>query len=274
MKTVSSFALRLFQFEGTKLHPNVLLMCKLLVILMTTHHMFFKIDDPHIPFIPALDMLHDYPGVFNSVLRTIYACSVFALLFNIKVRTASIVTGIVATNHIPIMMLTAKAQLEDKLFGLQAGADAYLTKPFEKQELLVRVSQLIHKRKALQDRYSIKKIIELDKATLKDDKKVTFLDQVIKHIELHLDDTDYNSLQLAKHMHISESQLYRKLKALTNKSTALFIRYIKLEKAKQLSENTDLSISEVAYASGFSNPNWFSKAFKAEFNCNPTQIRN
>ncbi|NRA92605.1 MAG: response regulator [Psychroserpens sp.] len=179
-----------------------------------------------------------------------------------------------ATNHIPIMMLTAKAQLEDKLFGLQAGADAYLTKPFEKQELLVRVSQLIHKRKALQDRYSIKKIIELDKATLKDDKKVTFLDQVIKHIELHLDDTDYNSLQLAKHMHISESQLYRKLKALTNKSTALFIRYIKLEKAKQLLENTDLSISEVAYASGFSNPNWFSKAFKAEFNCNPTQIRN
>ncbi|NRA94377.1 MAG: HTTM domain-containing protein [Psychroserpens sp.] len=95
MKTVSSFALRLFQFEGTKLHPNVLLMCKLLVILMTTHHMFFKIDDPHIPFIPALDMLHDYPGVFKSVLRTIYACSVFALLFNIKVRTASIVTGIV-----------------------------------------------------------------------------------------------------------------------------------------------------------------------------------
>ncbi|MGV6830088.1 MAG: hybrid sensor histidine kinase/response regulator transcription factor [bacterium] len=179
-----------------------------------------------------------------------------------------------ATNHIPIMMLTAKAQLEDKLFGLQAGADAYLTKPFEKQELLVRVSQLIHKRKALQHRYSIKKIIELDKATIKDDKKVTFLDQAIKHIEVHLEDADYNALQLAKHLHISESQLYRKLKALTNKSTALFIRSVKLEKAKQLLENTDLSISEVAYATGFSNPNWFSKAFKAEFNCNPTQIRN
>lgn len=83
-----------FSLKAQKLHPNVLLMCKLLVILVTAHHMFFKIDDPHIPFIPALDLAHNYPGVFKYVLRTIYACSAFALLFNFRVRTASIVTGL------------------------------------------------------------------------------------------------------------------------------------------------------------------------------------
>ncbi|MEY8849771.1 HTTM domain-containing protein [Psychroserpens sp. XS_ASV72] len=95
MKQVWSFILRLFQFEGTKLHPNVLLMCKLLVILMTAHHMFAKIDDPHIPFISALDWFNNYPGVFKYSLRILYGCSAFAVLFNIKVRTASIVTGLV-----------------------------------------------------------------------------------------------------------------------------------------------------------------------------------
>ncbi|MFK7782287.1 hypothetical protein [Psychroserpens sp.] len=95
MNSISKFILRPFQFEGTKMHPNVLLMCKLLVILLTAHHMFFKIDDPHIPFIPALDWFHNYPNLFRNIFRTIYACSAFALLFNIKVRTASIVVGLV-----------------------------------------------------------------------------------------------------------------------------------------------------------------------------------
>ena len=93
MNNVSTFITRPFQFEGTKLHPNVLLMCKLLVILMTAHHMFFKIADPFIPFIPALDWFNEYPNVFKYSLRAIYASSVFALLFNIKVRTAALVTG-------------------------------------------------------------------------------------------------------------------------------------------------------------------------------------
>jgi hypothetical protein len=94
MNNLQSFILRPFQFEGTKLHPNVLLMCKLLVILMTAHHMFFKISDPFIPFIPALDWFNEYPNVFKFSLRTIYALGVFALLFNIKVRTAAVLTGL------------------------------------------------------------------------------------------------------------------------------------------------------------------------------------
>ncbi len=93
MNNSIKFISRLFQFEGTKMHPNVLLMCKLTVILLTVHHIFFKIDDPFIPFIPALDIFNEYPNVFKYILRSLYVLGAFALLFNIKVRTASIVTG-------------------------------------------------------------------------------------------------------------------------------------------------------------------------------------
>ena len=95
MNSMSTFFLRLFQFEGTRLHPNILLMCKLLVILMTAHHLFFKINDPFVPFIAALDWFNEHPHVFKYSLRAIYVLSAFALLFNIKVRTAAIVTGLV-----------------------------------------------------------------------------------------------------------------------------------------------------------------------------------
>jgi len=95
MNDISAFIIRPFQFEGTKMHPNVLLMCKLTVILLTTHHIFFKIEDPFIPFIPAMDVFNDYPNIFKYTLRCLYVIGAFAVLFNIKVRTASIVTGVV-----------------------------------------------------------------------------------------------------------------------------------------------------------------------------------
>lgn len=95
MNSIKTFLLRPFQFEGTKLHPNVLLMCKLLILLITAHHIFFKIADPFIPFIPALDWFNEHPNIFKYTLRTLYALSAFALLFNIKVRTVSIVAGLV-----------------------------------------------------------------------------------------------------------------------------------------------------------------------------------
>nr|WP_321221634.1 HTTM domain-containing protein [uncultured Psychroserpens sp.] len=95
MSNLKTFLIRPFQFEGTKMHANVLLMCKLLVILLVTHHIFFKIADPFIPFIPALDYFHNYPNLFNYALKAILLLGVFCLFFNIKVRTASIAIGLV-----------------------------------------------------------------------------------------------------------------------------------------------------------------------------------
>ena len=100
MISISSFILRPFQFEGTKMQSNVLLMCKLLVILMTVHHMFFKIEDPFIPFIKALDWFNHYPNIFKYSVRMLYVLGVFGILFNIKVRTAALITGFVVILNI------------------------------------------------------------------------------------------------------------------------------------------------------------------------------
>lgn len=100
MNTISAFLLRPFQFEGTKLHPNILLMCKLFILLITAHHIFYKIEDPFIPFIPALDGFNAYPNVFAYSLRSLYVLSAFALMFNIRVRTASILLGLIVIINI------------------------------------------------------------------------------------------------------------------------------------------------------------------------------
>ncbi|KAA5827735.1 response regulator [Algibacter amylolyticus] len=178
------------------------------------------------------------------------------------------------TNHIPVIMLTAKALQEDKLTGIKSGADVYLTKPFQKEELLLRIEMLITKRKQLQDAYAIKKIIAFDKPQLKKDKNIEFLEGVVYHIHNHIEDSDYNAAKLSEALNMSESQLYRKLKAITNKSTAIFIRSVRLEKGMELLESTNLTVSEIAYATGFSNPNWFGKAFKEEFRKSPSEMRN
>jgi len=179
------------------------------------------------------------------------------------------------TNHIPIIMLTSKAMQEDKLEGITSGADAYLTKPFQKEELLLRMQMLIAKRKQLQKRYRVNTIVEQKQAQPKPkDKKLIFLNTVIQHIQDHIEDSDFGAKELAKAMAMSNSQLYRKLKAISNTSTALFIRKVRLEKGKEMLKTTDLSISEIAYATGFNDPNWFSKTFKEEFNQSPTEFRN
>ncbi|WP_204344842.1 hybrid sensor histidine kinase/response regulator transcription factor [Psychroserpens algicola] len=179
------------------------------------------------------------------------------------------------TNHIPIVMLTSKAMQEDKLEGITSGADAYLTKPFQKEELRLRIHMLIAKRKQLQERYSVKTIVETTKHKKEaSDKNIIFLNKVIEGIHTHLDDSKFGATELAQFMAMSDSQLYRKLKAVSNTSTAIFIRKVRLEKGKELLKTTDLSVSEIAYSTGFNDPNWFSKAFKDEFEQSPSEFRN
>lgn len=180
----------------------------------------------------------------------------------------------IKTNHIPIILLTAKASQEDKISGLSIGADAYLTKPFNKEELLIRVAQLIELRKTLQKKYNLDTNLSFTIHNSADNKNDEFINNVIETIQKHIEDPNFNAFYLARALNLSESQLYRKLKALTNTSTAIFIRKIRLLKAKQLLKTTTLSISEIAYATGFNDPSWFSKAFKEEFDISPSDIRN
>jgi signal transduction histidine kinase/DNA-binding response OmpR family regulator/ligand-binding sensor domain-containing protein len=179
------------------------------------------------------------------------------------------------TNHIPIIMLTSKAMQEDRLEGITSGADAYLTKPFEKKELQLRMQMLIAKRKQLQERYAVTTIVEQKEEQPKPtDKKLIFLNTVIDAIHQHIEDSNFGATELAQFLAMSDSQLYRKLKAISNTSTAVFMRKVRLEKGKDMLKNNELSVSEIAYAVGFNDPNWFSKTFKEEFGLSPTDLRN
>ncbi|NER16553.1 hybrid sensor histidine kinase/response regulator transcription factor [Spongiivirga citrea] len=175
------------------------------------------------------------------------------------------------TDHIPIIILTAKVSTKDRLEGLSHGADAYLGKPFNKTELYTRLDQLLLVRKKL-----INKIHDGGYGSLVKKAATTpetrFLQKSIKLIHTEMDNSDFGPAELAKKLHLSESQVYRKIKAITHKSTAVFIRSVRLQKAKELIETTDKTISETAYEVGFNDPSWFSRAFKKEFGLAPSEL--
>ena len=175
------------------------------------------------------------------------------------------------TSHIPIVLLTARVTDDDRIKGLSHGADAYLTKPFNKQELFVRLEQLIKIRRNLQEKYSKVEIKLAEKEKPAGEEK--FLKKAITIIEKNLDNSEFNGTLLAAELNLSESQLYRKLKAVSNKSTALFIRGIRLSAAKEMLTITDNNVSQIAYLCGFNNPAWFSSAFKEVYGVSPSDYK-
>ena len=177
----------------------------------------------------------------------------------------------VRTDHIPIILLTAKVSDTDRLTGISHGADAYLSKPFIKAELLTRIDHLLLSRKKL--------IRKLENDTLShflkrrtESPEDKFLQKVFKSIQQEMNSPSFCSASLAQTLQLSESQLYRKLKSITGKSTALFIRSVRLQKAKELIQTTDKTISEISYELGFNDPAWFSRVFKEEFGFSPSDI--
>lgn len=175
------------------------------------------------------------------------------------------------TNHIPIIILTAKATTNDRLEGLSKGADAYIAKPFEKTELLIRLEELMRIRKTLQQKYSllrpdIKKKVEAQKED-------SFIQKIERTIIEHLSDDNFSANDLAHIHHLSRSQIHRKIKALTGMSTAIYIRFVRLKKAKELLTSRELTISEIAYQVGFRSPAYFSQSFKEMYGESPSATR-
>ena len=175
------------------------------------------------------------------------------------------------TDHIPIIMLTAKATIQDRLTGLSHGADAYLTKPFVKAELFTRLDQLILSRSKLRKKFENSGFSNiLNKRSA--DPETKFLQKVVKAIHENISNHSFGAVQLAHELGLSESQVYRKLKAISGKSTAVFIRSIRLQKGKELIQTSSDTISEIAYEVGFNDPAWFSRAFKDEFGFAPSAM--
>lgn len=174
------------------------------------------------------------------------------------------------TSHIPIILLTAKNELEDKVEGLESGADDYITKPFKKTELLARIRSQISNRNRLKEKYG-KDFIAGDIENIPP-KEQAFLQRVEAIILDNLTIEGFEVTELSQLLNINRATLYRKIKALTNQNTSTIIRSVRLKKAKELLHDTDLNISEVAYAVGFSSPAYFSKCFKNEFGRTPNSV--
>ena len=176
------------------------------------------------------------------------------------------------TSHIPIILLTAKGTIKDKILGLKKGADAYLAKPFNHEELNVRISQLISSRKKIQLKFSQNGgLYNIWKDISKTE--VAFLDRINHIIEENISDEDFGIPQLLKTLGISRSQLYRKLKQLTGQSASIYFQQVKMNKAKQLLNSTDFTIAEIAYKVGFKDPAYFTRVFKDNFGHPPSETR-
>lgn len=175
------------------------------------------------------------------------------------------------TSHIPIILLTAKAEQADKLAGLKYGADAYLTKPFDKEELIIRLEKLVTLRKRLQERFANPSALPLSSPI--EQQQAVFLEKLDTIVVEQLNNPAFSVPELAKSCQMSQTQVYRKLKALLGKTPSQFIRSIRLAKGKELLENSDLNIAEIAYEVGFTDPNYFSRTFQQEFGVSPRDFR-
>ncbi len=186
------------------------------------------------------------------------------------------------TSHIPVIMLTAKADIASKLEGIEKGADAYLEKPFHKEELLLRIKKLLEQRKLLQKYYSrqIGIIPEGDEKTslvpesgILQNTENEFIKKIRDVVETNYSHSEFNVEKLCKLVFMSHSQLHRKLEALTDCSPNQFIRMVRLHKAKELLANPSHSISSVALESGYNDPSYFARIFKQETGLTPQEWR-
>ncbi len=177
------------------------------------------------------------------------------------------------TSHIPIVLLTALASVKDRIEGLERGADAYLGKPFEGRELLAILNNLLEHRQQLQAFFKNKTGVQSGTQKEIAPPEDKFLITLKNILEAHLSDEDFGILQLRRAMAVSRTQLHRKLKALTGMSATEFINYTRLQKATDLLSNPDLHIGEIAYETGFKDPNYFTRLFVKLFGKTPTDYR-
>jgi signal transduction histidine kinase/DNA-binding response OmpR family regulator/predicted negative regulator of RcsB-dependent stress response len=176
-----------------------------------------------------------------------------------------------ATSHIPVLMLTARADQSSKLEGLETGADEYLVKPFDTNELSVRVSNLIEQRKKLREIFSKELVLQPRNVSLPS-RDAMFLTKLLELLENKYSDPDFSVEELAGDVNMSRMQLHRKTKALTDQSPGEFLRRFRLERAKQLLSVPGTQVSEVCFQVGFNNVSHFSKAFKDFTGITPTEF--
>lgn len=174
------------------------------------------------------------------------------------------------TSHIPVILLTARAALADKLAGLKTGADDYLTKPFDAVELLARVQNLIAARRKLRERWKQTVVLRPSEIAVTPVDQA-FLEKVLAVAEKNLGTEEFSIEEFAEQVGMSRSQLHRKLHALTHQSASLFLRSVRLQRAAELLRRHAGTVAEIAYQVGFSSQAYFTRCFQEQFGCSPKE---
>ena len=205
-------------------------------------------------------------GTYNLVISDVMMPEMdgIALLKNIK--------GNPNISDIPVIMLTSKTEVSDRLEGLKRGADAYLSKPFNMDELHILIDNLIDNVRRLRGKFSgaQKQVEKLDKVEVKSNNDA-LMDRIMKCINENITDPDFNVEKLTEQVGISRAQLHRKMKEITGISAGDFIRNLRLEQAARLIKERKINVTQVAYAVGFNNQTHFSTVFKKHYGMTPTE---
>lgn len=176
------------------------------------------------------------------------------------------------TSHIPIVLLTAQAVMEQKIEGIQTGADAYVTKPFNLTFLSEVVKNLLYNRQALRERYTaVLQPGNVPSGMGSLDEQ--FLRNFTEHVEAQYASANLTVESLSEQFGMSRVQLFRKTKALLGESPNDYIQQVRLKKASQLLLEGELTVAEIAYQAGYSSPGYFSTAFKGRYGCSPSEYK-
>lgn len=180
------------------------------------------------------------------------------------------------TAHIPLIMLTARSAEEHQLEGLQTGADDYIPKPFNVDILLLKIHNQLETRRRLRERFDVNQsktdniqVTELSLTSIDEQ----FLQKAVAAVENHIDEEGINADTLAEELSVSRTQLYRKIKALTDQSVNIFIRTVRMKRAAQLLKDPGLTISEIALSLGYIDQSYFARCFKKQYNLSASDYR-
>lgn len=178
-------------------------------------------------------------------------------------------------SHLPVILLTARTQEEDRRQSMLIGADDYITKPFKMGDLELRINNIIENRKRIRREYKAQTVEEsrLKASAASPSPDDEFLHRAIDCARAHLSDSDFDRDAFASEMGASASTLYNKLRSLTGLNVSAFIRDIRMKEAKRLAQTQpDLRVSDLAYKVGFKDPKYFSTCFKKEFGLQPSEF--
>jgi DNA-binding response OmpR family regulator/anti-sigma regulatory factor (Ser/Thr protein kinase) len=176
------------------------------------------------------------------------------------------------TNHIPVILLTAKSSTLNRIEGLSTGADAYISKPFSIEELKLTIANLLSAKEIIRQKYGEGFIAAVEEENVNTPEGI-FLKKLTQIIEANLDNTDFDVNDLVNEIGMSRTVLYKKVQTLTDHSVAGFIKNMRLKKAAHLLTNTSYSVAEVTYMVGFNDRKHFSKEFKKFYNLSPTEYK-